>query len=374
MRSGTSAVPRRWPWPSPAGTRLSRDDASRTGVRSPPAHRSSPGLRRQRRPRWGPARPDSPSADPDRPYSASRRIRQSRDQPRTRCVMPSRRSEPTPRRSSRRPTTPCRWARSWRRPARDSPSSRPDLRHRVAAPVVRSGAGRVALFDVPHHLVELILGDLAARVPPSEDLGRAVMVPAVHRIAPPAPPAPAPEETPEQEEQEEDEDVSTISLDDAPPEGFAHLDHLDSGERAEERCRDHGRDRNDDARMVETVPGLRVSAAGPDDAGGPAEEAGRRPLRAHREGEGRGRVAFRDAGPETADGRGHAERDAGVRLVPGRPEPFRSVEDCPVPRQDQEHRGAPRRPRRDWQVVAFDGFSSEAASQPPMLAARFLLN
>src|SRR5437867_5657001 len=206
MRSGTSAVPRRWPWPSPAGTRLSRDDASRTGLRSPPARRSSPGLRRQRRPRWGPARPDSPSADPDRPYSASRRIRQSRDQPRSRCVMPSRRSEPTPRRSSRRPTIPCRWARSWRRPARDSPSSRPDLRHRVAAPVVRSGAGRVALFDVPHHLVELILGDLAARVPPSEDLGRAVMVPAVHRIAPPAPPAPAPEETPEQEEQEEDED------------------------------------------------------------------------------------------------------------------------------------------------------------------------
>src|SRR5439155_26377917 len=124
-------------------------------------------------------------------------------------------------------------------------------------------------------------------------------------------------------------------------------------------------------RMVETVPGLRVSAAGPDDAGGPAEEAGRRPLRAHREGEGRGRVAFRDAGPETADGRGHAERDAVVRLVPGRPEPFRSVEDCPVPRQDHEHRGAPRRPRRDWQVVAFDGFSSEASPQPPMLAARF---
>src|SRR5439155_11892783 len=106
-------------------------------------------------------------------------------------------------------TAPGRWARSFRRPVRDSPSSRPDLRHRVAAPVVRSGAGRVALFDVPHHLVELVLGDLAARVPPPEDLGRAVrtvVVPSVHRVASPAPPTPAPEQAAEQEEQEEDED------------------------------------------------------------------------------------------------------------------------------------------------------------------------
>src|SRR5207249_1106907 len=167
--------------------------SSRTGLPNPPARRSSADSRRQRRPRWGPVRPDSPSVAPDRRCSALRRVRQSRERPRTRCAVLSRRSEPTPRRSSRRPTTPCRWARSWRRPVRDSPSSRPDLRHRDAAPVVRSRAGHVALFDVPHHLVELILGDLAARVPPSEDLGRAIMVPAVHRVAPPAPSAPAPE-------------------------------------------------------------------------------------------------------------------------------------------------------------------------------------
>src|SRR5207245_4125673 len=70
-----------------------------------------------------------------------------------------------------------------------------------------------------------------------------------------------------------DEHVSTFSLDDAPPERFAHLDHLDSGERAEERCRDNGRDRNDDARMVEAVPGFRLSALGPDDPGGAPQEA-----------------------------------------------------------------------------------------------------
>src|SRR3989441_10367706 len=65
-----------------------------------------------------------------------------------------------------------------------------------------------ALRDVPHHLVELILRDLAARIPSAEDLGRAVVVPvsSVHGVAPPAPSAPAPEQASEQEEQEEDED------------------------------------------------------------------------------------------------------------------------------------------------------------------------
>src|SRR2546422_1178754 len=233
--------------------------------------------------------------------------------------------------------------------------------------------------DVPHHLVELILRDLAARIPSAEDLGRAVVVPvsSVHRVAPPAPPAPAPEQASEQEEQEEDEDeepereeeerevpesragpddrpdddsdhncdadqqeepcdpptdepsmpipvmirlhachggchrqvycmggiyayrisdtgkpirmvrdkyrlsdtileahVPPVSLDDAPPERLADVGHLDPRARAEERCRDHGRDRDDDARMGGAVPRPRGSAAGTDDAGGPAEEAG----------------------------------------------------------------------------------------------------
>src|SRR5437667_275214 len=248
-RWGTSAVPRRWPWPSRAGTCLSQADASRTGLPNPPARRSSADSRRQRRPRWGPVRPDSPSVAPDRRCSALRRIRQSRERPRTRCVGPSRRSEPTPRRSSRRPTTPCRWAQSCRRPVRDSLSSRPDLRHRVAAPVVRSGAGRVALIDVPHHLVELVLGDLAARVPPPEDLGRAVrtvVVPSVHRVASPAPPTPAPEQAAEQEEQEEDEDEepereeeerevanARARSDDCPHD---EADHNCDADQEEERC------------------------------------------------------------------------------------------------------------------------------------------
>src|SRR2546427_7365954 len=65
-----------------------------------------------------------------------------------------------------------------------------------------------ALRDVPHHLVELILRDLAARIPSAEDLGRAVVVPvsSVHRVAPPAPPPPAPAQASEPEEQDEDED------------------------------------------------------------------------------------------------------------------------------------------------------------------------
>src|SRR5437870_6233120 len=68
--------------------------------------------------------------------------------------------------------------------------------------------------------------------------------------------------------------VPPVSLDDAPPERLADVDHLDPCERAEKRCRDYGRDRDDDTGMVEAVPRLRVSAAGTDDAGGPTEEAG----------------------------------------------------------------------------------------------------
>src|SRR3989475_11758818 len=263
------------------------------------------------------------------------------------------------------------------------------------------------LREVPYHLVELTLRDLAARIPSAEDLGRAVVVPvsSVHRVAPPAPSAPAPEQASEQEEQEEDEDeepereeeerevpesrggpddrpdddsdhncdadqqeepcdpptdepsmpipvmirlhachggchrevycmggiyayrisdtgkpirmvrdkyrlsdsipdahVSSFSLDDAPSEGLAHVDHLDSRERTEERCGDHGRDRNDDAGMVDAVARLCVSVARPDDAGRPTQEKRRWPVRADREGEGRARVAVRDAGPQAANG------------------------------------------------------------------------
>src|SRR2546426_12193959 len=55
-----------------------------------------------------------------------------------------------------------------------------------------------ALRDVPHHLVELILRDLAARIPSAEDLGPAVVVPvsSVHRVTPPAPPPPPPRNAP----------------------------------------------------------------------------------------------------------------------------------------------------------------------------------
>src|SRR2546428_10104761 len=65
-----------------------------------------------------------------------------------------------------------------------------------------------ALRDVPPHLVELILRDLAARIPSAEDLGPAAVVPvsSAHGVAPPAPSAPAPEQAPEQEEQEQDAD------------------------------------------------------------------------------------------------------------------------------------------------------------------------
>src|SRR2546422_8430219 len=51
-----------------------------------------------------------------------------------------------------------------------------------------------ALRDVPHHLVELVLRDLAAGIPPAKDLGRAVMVAvpvsAVHRVDSPTPSTP----------------------------------------------------------------------------------------------------------------------------------------------------------------------------------------
>src|SRR2546426_9762625 len=145
--------------------------------------------------------------------------------------------------------------------------------------------------------------------------------------------------------------VSPFSLDDAPPERPSHVDHLDSREHAEERRGDHGRDRDDDARVVETVPGFCLSAPGPDDPGGAPQEARRRPVRADCQGEGRARVAIRDAGPQGADGGGHAERDGRLRLVLGGPEPFRSVEDRPLPGQDQERRRAARRACRDHQAV-----------------------
>src|SRR5712692_10159373 len=114
-----------------------------------------------------------------------------------------------------------------------------------------------------------------------------------------------------------DAHVPSFSLDDAPPERLAHLEHLDPYERAEERRGDHGRDRDDDARMVEAVPGFRLSSVGPDDSRRTAEKAGRRAVRADREGQRRARVAVRDAGPEAANGRGHAERDDRLRIVPG---------------------------------------------------------
>src|SRR3989442_11921917 len=68
-----------------------------------------------------------------------------------------------------------------------------------------------ALRDVPHHLVELILRDLAPRIPSAEDLGRALLGPvsSVHRVAPPAPSAPAPEQASEQKRQGEDQDEKT---------------------------------------------------------------------------------------------------------------------------------------------------------------------
>src|SRR3989475_6559166 len=98
-----------------------------------------------------------------------------------------------------------------------------------------------------------------------------------------------------------DAHVSSFSLDDAPPKRATHVDHFDPRERAEEWCGDHGRDRDDDARMVEAVPGFRLSVAGPDDPGGAPEEAGRRPVRVDRQGEGRARVAVRDAGPRSEE-------------------------------------------------------------------------
>src|SRR5712664_1427655 len=53
--------------------------------------------------------------------------------------------------------------------------------------------------------------------------------------------------------------VSPVSLDDAPKARSSRLDRLDPGERAEERCGDHGRDRDDDAGLVAAISGIRVS-------------------------------------------------------------------------------------------------------------------
>src|SRR5213083_2367436 len=67
------------------------------------------------------------------------------------------------------------------------------------------------LLQVPHHLVELVLRDLAARVPGPEDCVRIISVPpvaasaAVPTPAPAAPPSHSPEKA---EEQEEDEPAS----------------------------------------------------------------------------------------------------------------------------------------------------------------------
>src|SRR5436309_1843911 len=96
--------------------------------------------------------------------------------------------------------------------------------------------------------------------------------------------------------------VPPVSLDDAPSERLADVDHLDPRERAEKRCRDHGRDRDDDTGMVEAVTRLRVSVAGPDDAGRLTQEKRRWPVRADSEGERRARVAVRNAGAQAANG------------------------------------------------------------------------
>src|SRR5437879_12769063 len=88
-----------------------------------------------------------------------------------------------------------------------------------------------------------------------------------------------------------DAHVSSFPLDDAPPERSSHVDHLDPRERAEERCGDHGRDRDDDARMVETISRFCLSAVGPEEPGAAPEEARRRPVGADRQGESRDRVA-----------------------------------------------------------------------------------
>src|SRR2546422_533402 len=84
--------------------------------------------------------------------------------------------------------------------------------------------------------------------------------------------------------------VPPVSMDDAPEARSARLDRLDPGERAEERRRDHGRDRDDDAGVVAPVTGIRVSATRTDDPRRPAPEAGRWPVRTFSEGKGGGQI------------------------------------------------------------------------------------
>src|SRR5881396_1421178 len=69
--------------------------------------------------------------------------------------------------------------------------------------------------------------------------------------------------------------VPPVSLDDAPEARPARLDCFDPGECTEERRRNHGRDRDDDAGLVAAISGIRVSALGANDARRPAPEAGR---------------------------------------------------------------------------------------------------
>src|SRR5207245_7637577 len=87
--------------------------------------------------------------------------------------------------------------------------------------------------------------------------------------------------------------VPPVSMDDAPEARSARLDRLDPGERAEERRRDHGRDRDDDAGVVAPVTGIRVSATRTDDPRGLAPEAGRWPVRTFSEATAGERVAVR---------------------------------------------------------------------------------
>src|SRR5947199_10159167 len=63
-------------------------------------------------------------------------------------------------------------------------------------------------LQVPHHLVELVLRDLAARVPGPEDCVRIISVPPVAASAAVPTPAPAapPSHSPEKEEEQEEED------------------------------------------------------------------------------------------------------------------------------------------------------------------------
>src|SRR2546428_7757174 len=97
-------------------------------------------------------------------------------------------------------------------------------------------------------------------------------------------------------------------MDDAPEARSARLDRLDPGKRAEERRRDHGRDRDDDAGVVAPVTGIRVSATRTDDPRRPAPEAGRWPVRTFSEGKGGDRLAVRHAGLECPDGGGYGQR------------------------------------------------------------------